>query len=188
VALGRRRLGCFWVRSGHSAKSGQCPLYPRKRTLLSTTRMSALCQKRTCAAPLKYLVGAAGQGQRNCNAERLGSLQVDIHLKILLAAASPISADSSVSHRPILRSQLMNGARSISSNCGQPLIGAGVNHVTGQFSGGTGASPKNSVSLCLTVGKKISRLPATGGISDQSCIESIIWAGAAGVDCKFGLS
>ena len=29
------------------AKSGRCPLYPRKRTSLSAAAMSALCQKRT---------------------------------------------------------------------------------------------------------------------------------------------
>src|SRR5215467_9141813 len=30
-------------------RSSRCPLYPRKRTLSDTTRMSALCQKRTNA-------------------------------------------------------------------------------------------------------------------------------------------
>src|SRR6516164_11443020 len=31
----------------HSAKAASCPLYPRKRTLVECSRMSALCQKRT---------------------------------------------------------------------------------------------------------------------------------------------
>ena len=39
------------LKSGHGRMSNQCPLYPRKRTSLSATEMSALCQKRTfCAA------------------------------------------------------------------------------------------------------------------------------------------
>jgi hypothetical protein len=34
-----------------------CPLYPQKRTSLSATRMSALCQKRTLRDSFDYLVG-----------------------------------------------------------------------------------------------------------------------------------
>jgi hypothetical protein len=37
----------LWVKSGHSGRSLPCPLYPQKRTLLSDSWMSALCQKRT---------------------------------------------------------------------------------------------------------------------------------------------
>src|SRR5262249_13844123 len=43
-------LGCrcpLWVKSGHYAVSGRCPLYPQKRTSLITAGMSALCQKQT---------------------------------------------------------------------------------------------------------------------------------------------
>jgi hypothetical protein len=36
-----------------------------------------------------------------------------------------------IDHRPILRSQVMNGVWSISSSGGQPVIGAGMNHATG---------------------------------------------------------
>src|SRR5262249_13954170 len=39
----------LWVKSGHSAVSEQCPLYPQKRTLVECVEMSALCQKRTNA-------------------------------------------------------------------------------------------------------------------------------------------
>ena len=42
------RIECpLWVISGHFAKSGRCPLYPQKRTLVERVRMSALCQKET---------------------------------------------------------------------------------------------------------------------------------------------
>jgi hypothetical protein len=44
-------------------------------------------------------------------------------------------------------------------------IGAGMNHATDQLSGGTGLSPKNSESLCLTVGKMISGSAATGEVT-----------------------
>jgi hypothetical protein len=37
----------LWVRSGHFGTSTRCLLYPQKRTSLSGTAMSALCQKRT---------------------------------------------------------------------------------------------------------------------------------------------
>src|SRR6516162_4641020 len=37
----------LWVKSEHRNGSAECPLYPRKRTLLSAKGMSALCQKRT---------------------------------------------------------------------------------------------------------------------------------------------
>ena len=40
----------FWVKSGRDGSNLQCPLYPQKRTSLSTVVMSALCQKRTYAA------------------------------------------------------------------------------------------------------------------------------------------
>jgi len=46
VRFGRCPL---WVISGHSAKSDLCPLYPQKRTSITTAGMSALCQKRTSA-------------------------------------------------------------------------------------------------------------------------------------------
>ena len=58
-----------------------------------------------------------------------------------------------IDHRPILRSQVMNGVWSISSSSGQLVIGVGMNHATDQFSDGAGLSPKNSALLCLTVGK-----------------------------------
>ena len=36
------------VISGHCAVSDQCPLYPRKQTLVERVEMSALFQKQTC--------------------------------------------------------------------------------------------------------------------------------------------
>ena len=39
----------LWVNNGDDALKSQCPLYPQKRTLLSATGMSALCQKQTLA-------------------------------------------------------------------------------------------------------------------------------------------
>src|SRR5262249_37576531 len=39
----------LWVKSGHCAVSGRCPLYPQKRTLAVEITMSALCQKQTLA-------------------------------------------------------------------------------------------------------------------------------------------
>ena len=49
--------------------SMRCPLYPKKRTLLVATRMSALCQKQTfCAAVelalVDHLVGGGEQRRR----------------------------------------------------------------------------------------------------------------------------
>jgi hypothetical protein len=43
----------LWVRSGHFAKSGRCPRYPRKRTWISRAVTSALCQKQTFRAAAK---------------------------------------------------------------------------------------------------------------------------------------
>ena len=41
----------LWVISGHRDQLKECPLYPRKRTLLRAIGMSALCQKQTkCTA------------------------------------------------------------------------------------------------------------------------------------------
>jgi len=37
----------LWVKSGHSAMFEQCPLYPQKRTWISTAVMSAKCPKQT---------------------------------------------------------------------------------------------------------------------------------------------
>src|SRR5262249_13328655 len=55
-----------------------------KRTWSDTTGMSALCQSRPNApqqrTSLENLVGAAGQRQRNGDAERTSGLQVDEHL------------------------------------------------------------------------------------------------------------
>jgi hypothetical protein len=44
----------LWVISGHSAMRERCPLYPRKRILISGSGMSALCQWRTLCAPFSY--------------------------------------------------------------------------------------------------------------------------------------
>src|SRR5262249_16643751 len=40
----------LWVKSRHRSTASQCPLYPRKRTLVERVVMSALCQKQTYAA------------------------------------------------------------------------------------------------------------------------------------------
>jgi hypothetical protein len=42
----------LWVKSRHRAVKSPCPLYPQKRTSLSVTGMSALCQKRTSRAKM----------------------------------------------------------------------------------------------------------------------------------------
>ena len=42
--------------------------------------MSALGQKRTLVTSLNHLVGGCEQGRRDCDAERLGSLEVHNHL------------------------------------------------------------------------------------------------------------
>ena len=39
----------LWVKSGHLPTFARCPLYPRKRTWITTVMTSALCQKRTHA-------------------------------------------------------------------------------------------------------------------------------------------
>ena len=39
----------LWVKSRHTGRSEQCPLYPQERTLVERIVMSALCQKRTHA-------------------------------------------------------------------------------------------------------------------------------------------
>ena len=43
----------LWVKSGHSAVSERCPLYPQKRTFQGTVTMSALCQKQTKCTAVK---------------------------------------------------------------------------------------------------------------------------------------
>ena len=42
---------------GHWKAFRQCPLYPRKWTLLTVIGMSALCQKQTLATSIDHLVG-----------------------------------------------------------------------------------------------------------------------------------
>ena len=55
----------LWVKSRHDALKSRCPLFPQKRTLLSTTRMSALCQKQT----FWRLLGSLGAGWRISSSE-----------------------------------------------------------------------------------------------------------------------
>jgi hypothetical protein len=59
------KLCPLWVKSRHFSGSLRCPLFPRKRTLLGDSWMSALCQKRTRAPQQKrflfaHLVGKSG--------------------------------------------------------------------------------------------------------------------------------
>jgi 2-hydroxychromene-2-carboxylate isomerase len=50
------------VISGHGDKSAECPLCPRKRTLIERVRMSALCRKQTSSsASIDHLVGNCKQ-------------------------------------------------------------------------------------------------------------------------------
>src|SRR5262249_23491973 len=46
----------------------------------STIAMSALCQKRTWHHSFDHLVGAGEHRRRNCEAKRLGSLEIDYQL------------------------------------------------------------------------------------------------------------
>src|SRR6516165_10011224 len=84
VLCGTAKRGCsclLWVKSGHSAVSERCPLYPQKQTLRSANAMSALCQKRTLERRLfDNLVGTAKQRWRYGEAECFGSLEVDDQL------------------------------------------------------------------------------------------------------------
>jgi hypothetical protein len=58
-ATGRYELGpqCpSWVTVGHDAVKSRCPLYPRKRTLDRSRRMSAKGQKQTFCAAVENVV------------------------------------------------------------------------------------------------------------------------------------
>jgi hypothetical protein len=73
------RVGCtaqsecpLWVKSGHRIRSASCPLYPRKRTLLSAIAMSALCQKRTHAVQQKQPIRSPHRRWKECPAARRG--------------------------------------------------------------------------------------------------------------------
>jgi hypothetical protein len=57
----------LWVKSRHCGISNQCPLYPQKRTWLSTVVMSALCQKQTSAFQTDHLAVTAER--RNAHRE-----------------------------------------------------------------------------------------------------------------------
>jgi hypothetical protein len=62
--------------------SASCPLYPQKRTLISTAVMSALCQKRTLRSAARtslfdHLVGAGTHRWRHGEAERFSGLEID---------------------------------------------------------------------------------------------------------------
>jgi hypothetical protein len=65
----------LWVKSRHMQCKTACPLYPRKRTCAVQLTMSALGQKRTYDL-FDHLVGAAEKRHRDCEAERLGGLEV----------------------------------------------------------------------------------------------------------------
>jgi len=70
----------LWVKSGYFTKSDQCPLYPKKQTLIERVAMSALCQKRTLLASFDHLVGAGKKCRWYDEAERLGRLKIDRQL------------------------------------------------------------------------------------------------------------
>src|SRR5262249_29311429 len=65
------------VKSRHMQCTTACPLYPRKRTCAVQLAMSALGQKRTLPTSLNHLVGGSHQRRRNCEAQRLGGLEID---------------------------------------------------------------------------------------------------------------
>jgi hypothetical protein len=44
----------LWVNNGHRRKLNECPLYPRKRTLMERAGMSALCQKEMNGTATKF--------------------------------------------------------------------------------------------------------------------------------------
>ena len=86
IALRYRGAGAVHsIRSGHDALKPRCPLYPRKQTLRSASRMSALGQTATYAVQQKcqlfdHLVCTDEQPSRHAKAERLGGLEVDDQL------------------------------------------------------------------------------------------------------------
>src|SRR5215470_2277739 len=63
----------LWVKSRHRGISNECPLYPQKRTFVTATGMSALCQKRTIAHrhPNAARCGRAQQRQAGCSSTDL---------------------------------------------------------------------------------------------------------------------
>ena len=60
----------------------RCLRYPRKRTSIRATYMSALCQKRTPADSFDHLVGGREQRLRNGQSERFGGLNIDRQFKL----------------------------------------------------------------------------------------------------------
>jgi hypothetical protein len=72
----------LWVKSGRDALEFRCPLYRRKRTFAHVIRMSVSGQKQTSHFSFEQLISATRQWQGDGDAERLGSLQVDVQLNI----------------------------------------------------------------------------------------------------------
>src|SRR5262249_57732472 len=67
----------LWVKSGHCRISARCPLYPQKRTSLSATGMSALCQKQTSAISFDFPIGGSEQRRWDVETQRFRSSAVD---------------------------------------------------------------------------------------------------------------
>ena len=63
-------------------RKGPCLLYPQKRTRAVHWAMSALGQKRTLRLLFDHLVGTADERVGDGDAERLGGLEVDVHLDL----------------------------------------------------------------------------------------------------------
>jgi len=76
-----------------------CQLYPRKRTFVSASGMSALCQKRTPAPQQKsvlfdHFVRRGQQRWRYREAERLGRFHINDQLKFSgLLRRAPVRGD-----------------------------------------------------------------------------------------------
>src|SRR6516165_7475335 len=64
------------------SRKRSCPLYPQKQTCALQLEMSALGHKRTSPASFDHLIGTADERVGDGDAERLGGLEVDVHLDL----------------------------------------------------------------------------------------------------------
>jgi hypothetical protein len=70
-----------WPKPCPSPDRSQCRLFPQQRTFRNATVMSALCQHRTFACSLNYLIGTGDEGRRHGKPQLVGCLEVDGQLE-----------------------------------------------------------------------------------------------------------